>query len=283
MREELEKKIERSIKLLRSIPTDKGQITLAYSGGKDSDVILELAKMAGIPFKAVYHSTTIDPPGTIRHVEENGVEISRPKDPFFKLMQKNGYPSRFARYCCRLLKERYDSDIVIQGIRASESKARADRYKEPEQCRVYDKKHKSRVYMPILQWTDEDVREFVTERGVKCHPLYYKEGQFDVTQRLGCIGCPLQYSGKRIKQFKQYPQYVRLYIKNAQKWYDAHKGNGKTYKYDNAIDAFVATLFYKKFDDFKEATYTAYGKTDWRKYLEDYFGIDLSDIEYNTD
>ena len=246
-------------------------------------MILELAKMAGIPFKAVYHSTTIDPPGTIRHVEENGVEISRPQDPFFKLMQKNGYPSRFARYCCRLLKERYDSDIVIQGIRASESKARADRYKEPEQCRVYDKKHKSRVYMPILQWTDEDVREFVTERGIKCHPLYYREGQFDVTQRLGCIGCPLQYSGKRIKQFKQYPQYVRLYIKNAQKWYDAHKGNGKTYKYDNAIDAFVATLFYKKFDDFKEATYTAYGKTDWRKYLEEYFGIDLSDIEYNTD
>ena len=176
MRKELEKKIEQSIKLLRSIPTDKGQITLAYSGGKDSDVILELAKMAGIPFKAVYHSTTIDPPGTIRHVEENGVEISRPKDPFFKLMQKNGYPSRFARYCCRLLKERYDSDIVIQGIRASESKARADRYKEPEQCRVYDKKHKSRVYMPILQWTDEDVKEFVTERGVKCHPLYYRGG-----------------------------------------------------------------------------------------------------------
>ena len=176
MRKELEKKIEQSIKLLRSIPTDKGQITIAYSGGKDSDVILELAKMAGIPFKAVYHSTTIDPPGTIRHVEENGVEISRPKDPFFKLMQKNGYPSRFARYCCRLLKERYDSDIMIQGIRASESKARADRYKEPEQCRVYDKNHKSRIYMPILQWTDEDVKEFVTERGVKCHPLYYRGG-----------------------------------------------------------------------------------------------------------
>ena len=176
MRKELEKKIEQPIKLLRSIPTGNGQITLAYSGGKDSDVILELAKMAGVPFKAVYHSTTIDPPGTIRHVEENGVEISRPKDPFFKLMQKNGYPSRFARYCCRLLKERYDSDIVIQGIRASESKARADRYKEPEQCRVYDKNHKSRVYMPILQWTDEDVREFVTERGIKCHPLYYRGG-----------------------------------------------------------------------------------------------------------
>ena len=281
MTEELKKKIEQSIRLLRSIPTDKGQITIAYSGGKDSDVILELAKMAGIPFKAVYHSTTIDPPGTIRHVEENGVEISRPKEPFFRLLQKHGYPSRFARYCCKLLKERYDSDIVVQGIRASESNARADRYKEPEQCRVYDKKHKSRVYMPILYWTDEDIKEFVTERGVKCHPLYYRGGQFDVTQRLGCIGCPLQSSGKRIKQFKQYPQYVRLYIKNAQKWYDAHKGNGKTYKYNNAIDAFVATLFFETYQDFYEHTYTLFGKTDWRKYLEDYFKIDLSDVEYD--
>ena len=176
MTPQLEKKVEQSIKLLRSIPQDKGQITIAYSGGKDSDVILELAKMAGIPFKAVYHSTTIDPPGTIRHVEENGVKISRPKEPFFRLLQKHGYPSRFARYCCKLLKERYDSDIVVQGIRASESNARADRYKEPEQCRVYDKKHKSRVYMPILYWTDEDIKEFVTERGIKCHPLYYRGG-----------------------------------------------------------------------------------------------------------
>ena len=45
----------------------------------------------------------------------------------------------------------------------------------------------------------------------------------------------------------------------------------------------MATLFYKKFDDFKEATYTAYGKTDWRKYLEEYFKINLSDIPYNIE
>ena len=135
--------------------------------------------------------------------------------------------------------------------------------------------------MPILYWTDEDIKEFVTERGVKCHPLYYRGGQFDVTHRLGCIGCPLQSSGKRIKQFKQYPKYVRLYTKNAQKWYDAHKGNGKTYKYDNAIDAFVATLFFETYQDFYEHTYTLFGKTDWRKYLEDYFKIDLSDVEYD--
>ena len=176
MTEELKKKIEQSIKLLRSIPTDKGQITLAYSGGKDSDVCLELCKMAGIPFRAVYHSTTIDPPGTIKHVYDNNVSITRPNKTFFSLMRENGFPSRYKRWCCRLLKEFYDGDIIVQGIRASESKKRAKKYKEPEQCRVYDKKHKSRVYMPILYWTDEDIKEFVTERGVKCHPLYYRGG-----------------------------------------------------------------------------------------------------------
>lgn len=176
MNKELKKKVEQSIKLLQSIPQDKGEITLAYSGGKDSDVCLELCKMAGIPFKAVYHSTTIDPPGTIKHVIDNGVEIRRPKRSFFKLLESMGYPNRFCRFCCGYLKEYYDSDISIQGIRAAESKARAGRYKEPEQCRVFDKKHKSRIYMPILFWTDDDVTEFVNERGIKCHELYYGGG-----------------------------------------------------------------------------------------------------------
>lgn len=41
---------------------------LAYSGGKDSDVILALAKMAGVKFEAVHNLTTVDAPETIYHV-----------------------------------------------------------------------------------------------------------------------------------------------------------------------------------------------------------------------
>lgn len=54
MREELKKKIDQSIKLLQSIPQDKGGVELCYSGGKDSDVILKLAKMAKIKFRPIY-------------------------------------------------------------------------------------------------------------------------------------------------------------------------------------------------------------------------------------
>lgn len=83
MRAELKKKVDQAIRLLRLIPTDK-TIEVSYSGGKDSDVILELAKMAGIPFEAIYKNTTIDPPGTIAHCKAKGVKIVKPKNTFFK-------------------------------------------------------------------------------------------------------------------------------------------------------------------------------------------------------
>lgn len=71
MTENLSKKVERAIKLLQSIPQHNDEpIEIAYSGGKDSDVILELARMAKINFKAIYKCTTIDPPGTIKHCME---------------------------------------------------------------------------------------------------------------------------------------------------------------------------------------------------------------------
>lgn len=280
MTPQLEKKVEQSIKLLRSIPQDKGDVELCYSGGKDSDVILELAKMAGIKFRPIYKNTTIDPIGTIKHCKEKGVEIVNPSITFFKLMQKKGYPSRFCRFCCEKLKEYKICDIAIQGIRKSESLKRNNLYNEPQICRFYgNKKNRVSVFLPILNWTDEDVSEFVSERNIECHPIYYKGGQFDVKCRLGCIGCPLASKTKRIQEFKENPKFVKLWIKNAQVFYDNHKANTSK-KYSNAIEGFVATLFYDSYAEFEAATYTMFGKTDWRKHLEDYFHINLSDIHY---
>lgn len=165
-----------AIRLLQSIPTDGGPVELSYSCGKDSDVILELAKMAGINYRAIYKNTTIDPPSSIAHAREMGAEIVQPKKSFFQLIQEKGFPSRWARFCCGELKEYKILDRAIQGIRRCESTKRAERYKEPEVCRTYSKKEKVRVYLPILEWTDEDVAEFVKERNIKCHPLYYVGG-----------------------------------------------------------------------------------------------------------
>ena len=294
MRKELEKKINQAIRLLQSIPTDKGDIELSYSGGKDSDVILRLAQMAGVKVRVIYKSTSIDPPGTIPHAIKNGAEVIRPKKTFFQLVEQNGLPSRFARFCCKVLKEYKICDIAIQGIRRSESRARNDRYKEPQICRTYKNKNdRASIFLPILEWTDEDVDEFIREQGIKCAPVYYDdEGNFHVERRLGCLGCPLASRKKRLEEFHKYPRMVRLYIKAYDKWMSPrqpdrqkdrqtelplHSSNGI---FLNAVDHFCCYLYFDNYVKFCEKTYSMFGKYDWREHLEREFGIRLDDIYY---
>ena len=279
MRPGLEKKVERAIRLLQSIPQD-GDIEVSYSGGKDSDVILELAKMAGIPYRAIYKATTIDPPQTIAHAREMGAEVIHPKKTFFQLVSKSGFPSRFQRFCCSALKEYKIYDRAIQGIRRSESRKRAENYKEPEICRVYSAKEKVKVYLPILEWTNQDVEEFIKERNIKCHPLYYRRGQFDVTQRLGCMGCPLASRKKRIQEFKDNPKMLKAWIRAGQKRYTSEKyQNGKAkHKFKDAFEVMGYMLYCDNIEDFKEKTYTLFGEFDWKEFLQNEFKIDMSDI-----
>ena len=280
MNDELKKKVDFAIKLLQSIPTDEGPIELSFSSGKDSDVILELAKMAGIPYRAIYKSTTIDPPHTIAHAKEIGAEVIRPKKTFFQLVSEHGYPSRYARFCCSFLKEYKVCDRAIQGIRRSESRNRAERYKEPEMCRVYSAKEKVKVYLPILEWTDQDVEEFIKERNIKCHPLYYRGGQFDVTKRLGCVGCPLQSRKKRIQEFKDNPKMLKAWIRAGQKYFLSDKyQKGKSYfKFKDAFEAMGYQLYCDNIEQFKEKTYGMFGDFDWKEFLQKEFEIDMSDI-----
>ena len=279
MKQELQKKVDRAIRLLQSIPQD-GDIEISYSSGKDSDVILELAKMAGIPYRAIYKNTTIDPAGSIAHAREMGAEVIRPKKTFFQLVQEYGFPSRFQRFCCSVLKEYKVCDRAIQGIRRSESRNRAERYKEPEMCRVYSAKEKVKVYLPILEWTDQDVAEFIKERNIKCHPLYYRGGQFDVTKRLGCMGCPLASRKKRIQFFKENPKWLKAWIRAGQKRYTSEVyQNGKAeHKFKDAFDAMGYMLYCDSMEQFKTMTYGLFGEFDWKEFLQKEFNIDMSDI-----
>ena len=279
MNEKLKKKVDFAIKLLQSIPQD-GDIEISYSAGKDSDVILELAKMAGIPYRAIYKNTTIDPPQTIAHAREMGAEVVRPKKSFFQLVSEHGYPSRYARFCCSFLKEYKVCDRAIQGIRRSESRNRAERYKEPEMCRIYSAKEKVKVYLPILEWTDQDVEEFIKERNIKCHPLYYRGGQFDVTKRLGCMGCPLQSRKKRIQEFKDNPKMLKAWIRAGQKYFLSDKyQKGKSYfKFKDAFESMGYQLYCDNIEQFKEKTYGMFGDFDWKEFLQKEFKIDMSDI-----
>lgn len=275
---EYERKIEFAINLLRSIPTGGGPIEVSYSGGKDSDVILELAKMAGINYEAIYKQTTIDPPGTTAHAKSVGATIIRPKETFLHLIERKGWPTRRARFCCEVLKEYKVLDRAIQGIRRSESSARAKRYKEPEICRTYPHKEKVRVYLPILEWTDEDVERFIKERGIKCHPLYYDEnGKFHVERRLGCLGCPLA-SDNGLREFEKYPKLFVAWVRAGEKYLESHPETGAARKFGNAYNLAYHNIFTNSYEQY-EARVTGglfpENAINTKDYLESHFNVAL--------
>lgn len=278
MTPELQKKVERAVRLIQTASKGRGTIEVSYSGGKDSDVILELARMAGIPYRAIYKNTTIDPPGTIKHCRENGVEVLQPKMSFFKLVEKKGMPTRRARFCCEKLKEYKVLDTAIQGIRRSESTARAQRYSEsdPVICRIYGaKKNHVNVILPILSWTDEDVKEFIEERGIKCHPLYYDEqGVFHPERRLGCMGCPLR-SDAGLAEFKENPRLLRLVVKATKTWWDNNPQLKSHQKFGSVYGLVAHNLLYKSYADWQAADNNLFERMDWKQELEHFFGIDL--------
>lgn len=275
---ELDKKIKDSIRILKMGAQDK-TVELSYSGGKDSDVILTLAKMAGISIRPIYKCTTIDQPGTIAHVRENGVEVLRPEKTFFQLIETHGFPSRFYRFCCARLKEYKIGEDDIQGIRRCESIKRMKRYKEPFICRMYSKTEHVNVILPILEWSNDNVREFVEAYGIKCHPHYYDEnGKFHVERRLGCIGCPMQKDHGR-NDFKKYPKMLKCWLKAGKKWFEDPNRNLKSRnKFDNVYQIMVYRLFYDTYEDYRLAVRGGlFGEgIDCKAFLEDYFKIDLT-------
>lgn len=214
------KKTEQAIKFIRSFATiaeKNGEVVeVAYSGGKDSDVLLHLVRASGIKYVARYKSTTIDPPGTIKHVQEQGdVEILRPKQSFFDIVKKYGMPCRCSRFCCKYLKEYpTESNYVLIGVRAEESKKRKARYTKPTHCRVYSKAKRVKQGFPLLYWTLEDVKEYVEENNIKLAPAYEDDrGGYDYTRRLGCVICPLMSKNKLLEVYRKYPRYATLVLR----------------------------------------------------------------------
>lgn len=262
---------------MQSACRDGQVIELAYSGGKDSDVILQLAKEAGVKYRAIHKCTTIDPPGTLKHVLDMGVEIVRPEYTFAQLIARKGQPNRMRRFCCAKLKEYKIMDSCIIGVRADESFSRSERYVEPTACRVYSKTKVVQQYFPILFWTLEDIVAFAADRNLRFAPVYYDaDGTFHPERRLGCMCCPLASRKHRIREFMKYPGMVRLYVRAIQSYMASHP-NSKTALTYNAYEAFAHDVFYSEKGEWEKANLPSlFGeRIDWKAFLEEKFNIRL--------
>ena len=189
-------KVDRAVAVLREFGPG-GYV--AYSGGKDSDVIRHLAARAGLNLPTVYHVTTVDPPEVVRHCREAGAVFDHPGTSYCKEIVTRGLPTRWRRWCCEVLKHgRPAPGPVVIGVRAAESAARAKRWKEITVDRTL-----GFIICPIVGWSDSDVWRYLEENSVKTCSLY-AEG----FKRLGCVGCPLS-RGSRIRDFARWPAIAR--------------------------------------------------------------------------
>lgn len=271
----------RAIKLIQAAAKkayERGQaVEICYSGGKDSDVILELARMAGVKYRAIYKNTTIDPPGTIAHCRENNVEILQPHKRFFDIIAESSFPNRFARFCCKYLKEYKVLDVAVMGVRRAESVKRAAQYSEPTECRFYgSKKEHVEAFYPILDWSDQDIVDFIVERKIKIHPLYYRQdGSIDPKRRLGCMCCPMASTKKRLEQFRKYPNMVKAYIRAGKQFRETHPDTKTTKMYNDVYEWFVRDIFFERQWKFEQHKRDLFGITNYKEFLEQYFNITL--------
>lgn len=162
------------------------------------------------------------------------------------LPEKMSPPTRISRYCCAELKEQGGKGrLKITGVRKAESRNRKEngglvkiigkpvtvqKYLENNQTEFVktnmggivlnmdnDEQRRavehcfrttSTMVNPIVDWTDEDVWEFLNYYGCKSNPLY-QCGQ----KRIGCIGCPMSRAKNMKRDFAEYPKFRNNYIR----------------------------------------------------------------------
>lgn len=134
-----------TLRLARDISWEyyNDRLIVAYSGGKDSDVLLDIALKCLSPWDIEVRNshTTVDAPDTVRHIEK---VFKRMKSHYVKTSYANRYPVKktmwdlivqhkipptgLVRYCCAELKEASTGNrFTALGVREDESVKRRGR------------------------------------------------------------------------------------------------------------------------------------------------------------
>jgi phosphoadenosine phosphosulfate reductase len=174
-------KVEKALNLIKKAGRGKDSYVF-FSGGKDSLAVLSLAKKALSGVEAIHVDTTVSIPKNLKYVrsvcKELGVKlhIVRPEKTFFELAVEKGFPTFRRRWCCDYLKlrpvkkfmcTRNPNRVCFDGQRREESVRR-----ETLPLRQWRDYLGCYLYHPILDWTREDVEDYLKQEGLPINPLY---------------------------------------------------------------------------------------------------------------
>lgn len=245
-------------KILAIYEKYKGKIDLfhvAFSGGKDSLVLLDLVKKA-LPkgsFVVVFGDTGMEFPDTYEVVRKTKQQCTEEDIPFYiakshmnpkESWELFGPPARVLRWCCSVhksapqtlkLREITGKDDFIGldfvGVRAQESVARST-YKYEN----YGVKQKGQFsHNSILEWTSAEIWLYIYANDILINATYKKGNG-----RAGCLFCPMSGGISDYMRRTSYPAEVDSYIDSIKSTYDGvnrKQGNIESYIHNGGWNA----------------------------------------------
>lgn len=207
------------------------EIGVGFSGGKDSLVVYDLCKRAGIDCK-FYFNHALEDLTTLRYIRENFPDViwRRTEKGFFEYLGKikGMLPTVTAAWCCETYKHpsKAVDDASITGVRASESVKRANRKVFEGKNKTFLKRNRATIneyfedkcqgagapnkisLKPIVDWSDDDVWDYIHKYDLPINPLY-NEG----FKRVGCMICPKADFTRNYEMLMRYPKLVDSVIK----------------------------------------------------------------------
>lgn len=200
---------------------------VAFSGGKDSVVALDLVQRA-LPhncFKVLFGDTGMEFPDTYETVEkikqicaEEKIEFLQAKS---KLKPENtwqifGPPAVTIRWCCsvhkttpqimqlrEVLQKPDFTGMAFTGVRGDESLSRSE-----YDAISYGGKHSGQYSChPILEWNMAELFLYIYENGLTFNNAYKKGNT-----RAGCLVCPMSQGKHDYMKYKNYPDDTDLFI-----------------------------------------------------------------------
>ena len=215
----------------------------SFSGGKDSQVVLDLCTRA-IPsneFEVIYSDTGYELPTSLALYEQVQqhykslfpdlrFSIARNHESVLNYWDKIGTPSDSHRWCCSIMKtaplyrmlkiegsNKQAKVLTFDGVRAEESTKRDNyaRFGKGKHTLVYNAH-------PILHWNTSEIFLYLFEHSLTINPVY-RIGK----ARVGCIICPFSTSWDDMIAQTCFPTELHPFTDRLQRWSKKLKILGK--------------------------------------------------------